>query len=118
MKWVALIRAVVLVEEGLTDYALNERLASKSVQGATLSLQGVDDVHGCDSLPLGMLGVGDSVSDDVFKEDLEHTAGFLVDESRDTFDTASSRQTADGRLGNTLDVITQNFAVPLGSTLS
>ena len=40
-------------------------LTSESVQGATLAFQSIDDVHGGDGLPLGVLGVGDGVTDDV-----------------------------------------------------
>ncbi len=34
-----------------------------------------------------MLGVGDSIPDDILKEDLEDTPGLLIDEARDTLDT-------------------------------
>ena len=70
------------------------------------------------SLALGMLGVGDSITDDVLKEDLQHTSGFFVDESRDTLDTTSASKTTDGWLGDTLDVITQHLPVTLGASLS
>ena len=93
-------------------------LASESVQGAALTFESVDNIHSCDSLALGMLGVGDSVTDNVLKENLEDTAGLLVDETRDTLDSTTAGQTTDGGLGDTLDVITQDFAVPLGSALS
>ena len=43
-------------------------LTTKSVQGSSLSFQGIDNVHGGDSLPLGVLGVGDSITDDILKE--------------------------------------------------
>ena len=43
-------------------------LAAESVQGPALPLQSVDNVHGSDSLPLGVLGVGDGISDDVLQE--------------------------------------------------
>ena len=94
------------------------RLSAETVQGASLALQGVDDVHGGDSLALGVLGVGDSVTDDVLKEHLQHTASLLVDETADPLDAATTSQTTDGGLGDTLDVITQDFAVPLGSALA
>ncbi|RCN53557.1 core histone H2A/H2B/H3/H4 [Ancylostoma caninum] len=54
-----------------------ERIAS-----AALALEGVDDVHGGDGLALGVLAVGDSVTDHVLKENLEDSAGLLVDETR------------------------------------
>ena len=83
-----------------------------------MTLQSVDDVHGGDGLSLGVLGIGDGISDDVLKEDLEDTAGLLVDETGDTLDTTTTRETANGGLGDTLDVITQHFAMTLGASLS
>ena len=56
---VALKRAVVLVRRGLL------RLAAEAVQGAALPLQCVHHVHGSDSLPLGMLAVGNCITDDI-----------------------------------------------------
>lgn len=44
-------------------------------------------------LALGVLGVGDTVADDVLKEDLEDTASFLVDQARDTLDTTTTSET-------------------------
>ena len=41
-------------------------------------------------IPLSVLGVCDRVTDDILKEDLEHTTGLLVDEARDTFDATSA----------------------------
>ena len=101
-------------------FELNKRsnLAAKSVQGTSLALQSVDNIHGGDSLPLGVLGVGDGITDDVLKEDLEDTTGLFVDESRDTFDSSTSRQTTDGGLGDALDVITKYLTVTLGASLA
>ena len=96
----------------------DERLAAKAVQGTALTLQGVDDVHGGDGLALGVLCVRDGVTDNVLQEDLEDTARFFVDETADALHAATASQTTDGRLGDALDVITQNFAVPLGSALA
>lgn len=94
------------------------RLATETVEGAALPLEGVDDVEGGDGLALGVLGVGDGVADDTLEEGLEDTAGLLVDHGGDTLDTATTRQTADGGLGDTLDVVAQNLAVALGTALS
>ena len=85
--------------------SLNARLTSESVQGTSLAFQSVDDVHGGDCLSLGVLGVGDCISDHVLEEDLEDSSGFFVDESRDTFYTTSTSQSADGWLRDTLDVV-------------
>jgi hypothetical protein len=54
-----------------------------------------------------VLGVGDRVTDDVLEEDLEDTASLLVDEARDTLDTATTSETTDCGLGDTLDVVTK-----------
>lgn len=54
-------------------------LTTETVEGAALSLEGVDDVERRDSLALGVLSVGDSVTDDTLKEGLENTASLLVD---------------------------------------
>ena len=83
-----------------------------------MSLERVDDVERGDRLPLGVLGVGDSVTDDGLEEGLEDTTGLFVDHGRDTLDTATAGKTADGRLGDTLDVVTKNLPVTLGSALA
>ena len=56
-------------------------LAAKSVQSPALPLQGIDNVHSSDSLPLGMLCVGDSVPDDILKEHFQNTSSLLIDEA-------------------------------------
>jgi hypothetical protein len=83
-----------------------------------LTLQSIDDIHGGDGLSLGVLGVSDGISDDILKEDLEDTAGLFVDEAGDTLDTTTASETANGGLGDTLDVITQDFAMTFGASLS
>ena len=93
-------------------------LASESVQGATLALEGINDVHGSHSLAASMLSVGDSITDDVLEEDLEHGAGLLIDEARDALDTTAASEAANGRLGDTLDVITENLTMTLGASFS
>ena len=94
------------------------RLAAETVQGATLTLQGVDYVHCGNGLPLGVLGVSDGVADDVLEEYLEDAAGLLVDETGDTLHTTATSQTPDGWLRDALDVIAQHFAMTLRATLS
>ena len=76
-------------------------LTAESVQGTSLAFQCIDDIHGGDGLSLGMLGVGDGITDDVLQENLEDTTGLFVDEARDSLDTATTSQTTDGRLGDT-----------------
>jgi hypothetical protein len=93
-------------------------LASEPIQSFSLTLQGIDDVHGGDGLSAGVLGVGDRVADDVLKEDLEDTTGLFVDQSGDTLDTTTTRKTTDSGLGNTLDVIAKDLSVTLGASFA
>ena len=93
-------------------------LTAKAVKGAALPLQSIDHIHGSDSLPLGVLSVGDSVPDDVLQEHLENSTGLLVDESGDTLDSSTTRQPSDGGLGDALDVVSQHLTVTLGASLS
>ena len=81
-------------------------LTSESVESTSLSFQSVDDVHGGDSLPFGVLGVSDSITDDIFQENFQDTTGLFVDQTRDTFDTTTTSETTDSWFGDTLDVIT------------
>ena len=95
-----------------------QRLTSETVQGSALSLKSIDNIKSSDSLSSGVLSVGDGISDDVLKEDLKDTTGLFVDKTRDTLDATSSCQSSDGRLGDALDVISQDLSVTLGTTLS
>jgi hypothetical protein len=83
-----------------------------------LTLKSIDDIHGGDGLPLGVLGVCDGITDDVLKEYLEDTTGLFVDESRDTLYTTTTCETTDCWLGDTLDVITKYFTMTLSASLS
>jgi hypothetical protein len=56
-----------------------------------------------------VFGVGDGITDDRLEERLEDTAGLFVDHGRNTLDTATTSETADGRLGDTLDVVAQDL---------
>jgi len=91
-------------------------LTSESVECPALSFEGVDNVHGSHRLPFGVLSVGHGVSDDIFQKDLEDSAGFLVDESRDTLDSSTAGQTTDGGFRDPLDVVSKDFPVSLGSS--
>ena len=93
-------------------------LTSESVEGTSLPLEGIDNIHGSDSLPLGMFSVGDSISDDILKENLQNSTSLLIDQTRDTLDSSTTSQPSDGGLGNTLDVVSQHLPVTLGASLS
>jgi hypothetical protein len=94
------------------------RLSTESVQGSPLPLESVDHVEGGDGLAAGVLGVGDCITDDILQKHLEHPTGLLIDQARDTLDSSTASQSADGRLGDALDVVSQDLPVPLGSSLA
>ena len=93
-------------------------LTSETVEGLSLTLEGIDNIHGSDSLAAGVLSVGNRVTDDVLEEDLQHTTRLFIDETRDTLDTTTTGKTTDRRLSNTLDIVAKNLSVTLGSSLS
>lgn len=47
-----------------------------------MALEGVDNIEGGDGLALGVLSVGDSVTNDTLEEGLEDTTGLFVDHWR------------------------------------
>ena len=54
-------------------------LATKAIEGTTLSLECIDNIEGGDSLALGVFSVGDGITDDRLEEGLEDAASFFVD---------------------------------------
>eukprot|EP00571_Detonula_confervacea_P016137 CAMPEP_0172311780 /NCGR_PEP_ID=MMETSP1058-20130122/15773_1 /TAXON_ID=83371 /ORGANISM="Detonula confervacea, Strain CCMP 353" /LENGTH=83 /DNA_ID=CAMNT_0013025069 /DNA_START=153 /DNA_END=401 /DNA_ORIENTATION=- len=71
----------------ILSVSLDDDLSAETVEGLSLALERVDNVHRSDSLTTSVLGVGDRIADDVLEEDLEHSTGLLVDETGDTLDT-------------------------------
>ena len=96
----------------------NSLLPPKPIQRPPPALECVDDVVGGDGPAVGVLGVGDGVADHVGEEVLEHRAGLLVHQSRETLHTAAARETTDGRTGDPFDVVAEHLAVALGSSLA
>ena len=94
------------------------KLSTETVKGTTLPLESIDNIHGGDRLPLGMFGVGDCIPDNIFKENLQDTTCLFIDEARDTLHTSTTGQSADGWLGDALDVVTKNFTMALGSSFT
>ena len=95
-----------------------QRLTAKSVQCTSLAFESVDYIHGCHGLPLGVLCVRHSITDNVLKENFENATGFFIDEARDSLDTATASKTTDGWLGDALDVVTKDLSVTLGASFS
>ena len=93
-------------------------LSAESVESSSLALEGVDYVQSGDGFALGVLGVGHGVADDVLKENLKDAAGLLVDKTGDALNATSAGQSANGGLGDALDVVAKDLAVTLGAALS
>ena len=102
----------------MIDADSSEGLTTESVQSTSLSLQGVDNIKSSDGLASSMLGIGDGVLDNRLQERLEDSSGLLIDEGRDSLDTTSTSQSSDGWLSDSLDVVSQNLSVSLGTSLS
>ena len=82
---------------------MNGCSSAESVKGSSLSLKSVDDIEGGDGLSLGVLGVGDRVSDDVLEEASEDNSGLVVDEGADSLDSTSSGESSNSGLGDSED---------------
>ena len=91
-------------------------LAAKSVQSTSLAFESVHHIHGRNGLSLGVLGVGHSITDDILEENFENSTGLFVDEARDSLDTATASKTTDGRLGNALDIVSQNLTMTFSTS--
>ena len=82
-----------------------------------MTLKGIYNIHGSDSLAFGVFSVSDGIPDYVLKEHFQDASGFLIDETRDTLHATSACQASDCRLGDALDIVPQHLAMPLGSAL-
>jgi hypothetical protein len=71
------------MEETRLDERRSRCLTTETVEGTSLALEGVDNVERGDGLALGVLGVGDGITDDALEEGLEHTTGLFVDHCDD-----------------------------------
>jgi hypothetical protein len=58
-------------------------LTTETIQSTALALQSVDDIERSDGLALGVLSVGDSITDDTLEEGLQNTTGLFVDHCDD-----------------------------------
>ena len=103
---------------GRVSLKFRANLTAKTMEGASLALQSVDNIHGSDSLSLGVLGVGYGVTDHVLQKYLENTASLFVDETGDTLHATTTSQATNCSLGDSLDVVAEDFPVALGTSFS
>ena len=93
--------------------------ASESVEGSSLSLECVDNIESGDGLPLGVLGVGDGVSDNILEECSEDVPSLIIDERADSLDTSPSGDSPDCGFGDAKDGLLERFlGVSLGSNFA
>ena len=64
----------------MSEKEISHCSSTETVEGSALSLESVDNVESGDGLSLGVLGVGDRVSDDVLEEVSQDKSGLVVDE--------------------------------------
>ena len=106
---------------GVSNYQLHNRLvsvsssAAETVEGSALTLESVDDVESGDGLALGVLGVDNGVADNVLEEAAEDGAGLLVDVGGDALNATSACESADSRLGDAEDGLTEGLATEVHS---
>ena len=93
-------------------------LSTETVQGPPLPLQSIHNIHRGNSLPPSMLSISHSITNNILEESLQNSPSLLIDKTRDTFHTTTTSQTTDSRLGDTLDVVTKDLPVALGTSLS
>ena len=90
-------------------------LMAETVDSAALTLQGVDNIEGRDGLALGVLAVERGVLDDLLQESAEGSTRFVIDEAGEALHTSAARHAADGRLGDTLNVLCDDLGMTLGA---
>jgi hypothetical protein len=93
-------------------------LGLETVECLPLALERVYDVQCGHSLPAGVLCVSHGVTDNILKEVPQNATDFFVDITADSLDAATTGETTDCRLRDTLNVFTHDFSMPLGATLS
>lgn len=101
-----------------TALILNATSTTEAVESTALPLESINHVHGSDCFPASVLSVRDRVANDVLQKDLQHATCFFIDQSAYALDSTSASQTADGRLRDTLNVITEHLAMALSAAFS
>ena len=80
-------------------------LTPKTIECPALPFQGINNIHGSDSLPSCVLSVSHGITNNVLQENLQHSSSFFIDQATDSLNSSSTSQTANCGLCDTLDVI-------------
>ena len=83
-----------------------------------MALERVYDIHRGDPSAASVISVHQAVTKQILQKDSQHSPRFFVDQSGDTLHTATTSETANGGLCDSLDVVAQDHAVTLGVSLS
>lgn len=76
-----------------------------TIKGSTLTLQGIDNVKGCNGLASCMFRVSNGIADHGLQKATQHVSCFCVDLIADTLDTTASSQATNGWLCDALNVV-------------
>ena len=93
-------------------------LGAVSVQSFALILERKHNVHRGDSFAVCMCCVHNSVLEHSLQKTFESAARFIVDHVVDALDAAAPRQTANRRLGDSLNVVSHHCARTFGTLYS
>ena len=86
------------------------KLGAESIKSSTLTLESVNDIHSSHSFATSVIGVGDSITNNVSEESGEDVSDFLVNVEGDSLDSSTTCQSTDRWLGDALDQGTTGFA--------
>ena len=80
-------------------------LTSKAIESSALPFQGINHIHGGDSLPSRVLSVSHGITNHVLQENLQDSSRFFIDQAADSLDSSATSQAPNRRLSDALDVI-------------
>lgn len=90
----------------------------KSVKGTSLALESIDNIQSSYSLATSVFSVSDCVAYNVLQETLENGACFIINCSRNALNTSTTCKSANCRLSNALNVISQDLLMSLSTSFT
>lgn len=88
-------------------------LLPEAVEGVSLTLESVHDIHCGNGRATSVIGVQDSIMHHFLEKNPEGSACMFINEARDTLHTTTVSETTDGIIGNSFDVAKDNLPVTL-----
>ena len=93
-------------------------LTTETIQCLALSLQSINHIHCSHCLTTCMFCISYRITNNIFKKHLEYTTSLFINKTTDTLYTATTSKTTNGRLCNTLDIITKDLAMTFRASFS